>query len=96
MSVGEDGILVPAVAPGSVMDSWPEPPAWTGGALCAQTDPELFFPDMGGSTRNAKRVCADCPVREACLADALARDERYGIWGGLSVKERRKLLRGAS
>lgn len=64
---------------------------WQELALCATTDPELFFPEKGGSTREAKRVCAKCPVRETCLEAAMDRDERFGIWGGLSERERRRL-----
>ncbi len=65
--------------------------AWQDQALCAQTDPEAFFPEKGGSTREAKRVCASCEVRSECLEYALANDERFGIWGGLSERERRRL-----
>ena len=64
---------------------------WRLDALCAETDPEAFFPDKGGSTRDAKRVCAGCPVRAECLEFALASDERFGIWGGLSERERRRV-----
>lgn len=69
------------------------PLAWQDRALCAQTDPEAFFPEKGGSTREAKRVCEACEVRQECLEYALAHDERFGIWGGLSERERRKLRR---
>ncbi|MDI6023775.1 WhiB family transcriptional regulator [Leucobacter sp. UT-8R-CII-1-4] len=69
--------------------------AWQGDALCAQTDPEAFFPEKGGSTREAKRICDGCEVRSECLDYALANDERFGIWGGLSERERRKLRREA-
>ncbi len=69
--------------------------AWQAEALCAQTDPEAFFPEKGGSTREAKRVCQNCTVRAECLEYALAHDERFGIWGGLSERERRKLKRAA-
>ena len=65
--------------------------AWQERALCAQTDPEAFFPEKGGSTREAKKVCTRCEVRAECLEYALAHDERFGIWGGLSERERRKL-----
>ena len=68
--------------------------SWQDRALCAQTDPEAFFPEKGGSTREAKRVCMTCEVRSECLEYALANDERFGIWGGLSERERRKLKRG--
>lgn len=67
---------------------------WQERALCAQTDPEAFFPEKGGSTREAKRICLGCEVRDECLEYALANDERFGIWGGLSERERRRLKRG--
>ena len=67
--------------------------SWQERALCAQTDPEAFFPEKGGSTREAKRVCMSCEVRAECLEYALAHDERFGIWGGLSERERRRLKR---
>lgn len=68
---------------------------WQERALCAQTDPEAFFPEKGGSTRDAKRICSGCDVRAECLDYALQNDERFGIWGGLSERERRKLKRRA-
>jgi WhiB family redox-sensing transcriptional regulator len=67
---------------------------WQDRALCAQTDPEAFFPEKGGSTREAKKICLGCEVRAECLEYALAHDERFGIWGGLSERERRRLKRG--
>ncbi|MGK2880086.1 MAG: WhiB family transcriptional regulator [Mycobacterium sp.] len=72
----------------------PEDDLWQEKALCAQTDPEAFFPEKGGSTREAKRICLGCDVKDACLEYALANDERFGIWGGLSERERRRLKRG--
>ncbi len=66
---------------------------WPDRALCAEVDPELFFPDKGESPRPAKRVCASCEVRAECLQDALDRRESFGIWGGLSERERRVLAR---
>ena len=69
--------------------------SWQERALCAQTDPEAFFPEKGGSTREAKKVCVGCDVRSECLEYALANDERFGIWGGLSERERRKLKKRA-
>lgn len=68
---------------------------WQERALCAQTDPEAFFPEKGGSTREAKKVCLSCEVRSECLEYALGNDERFGIWGGLSERERRKLKKRA-
>ena len=73
----------------------PDPLAWQADALCAQTDPEAFFPEKGGSTRDAKKICASCEVRAQCLEYALKNDERFGIWGGLSERERRKLRKRA-
>ncbi|MCT1460002.1 WhiB family transcriptional regulator [Aestuariimicrobium sp. p3-SID1156] len=69
--------------------------AWQEQALCAQTDPEAFFPEKGGSTREAKRVCETCTVKRECLEYALENDERFGIWGGLSERERRRLRKRA-
>lgn len=70
-------------------------PLYDGRALCAQTDPEVFFPEKGGSTREAKKICTGCEIRAECLAYALNHDERFGIWGGLSERERRRLKRAA-
>ena len=77
-------------------DGLPEELAWQEHALCAQTDPEAFFPEKGGSTREAKKICVGCEVKAECLAYALANDERFGIWGGLSERERRRVKRAAS
>lgn len=73
-----------------------DPLAWQQDGLCGQTDPEAFYPEKGGSTRDAKRVCGRCAVRAACLEYALDNDERFGIWGGLSERERRRLKRSAN
>lgn len=62
---------------------------WALDAVCAQTDPDAFFPDKGGSTAEGKKICARCPVQDECLADALATGQRHGVWGGLSDRERR-------
>lgn len=67
-------------------------PGWMDGALCAQVDPESFFPDKGGATREIKAICRGCDVRTQCLQYALEHHERFGIWGGLSVSERERLL----
>lgn len=68
-------------------------PAWGGLGACAGADPDLFFPERGASTREAKAVCAGCPVRLECLEHALTHNERFGIWGGLSRRERERLTR---
>jgi WhiB family redox-sensing transcriptional regulator len=91
-----DTTPVPAAAQASDAQPWTNLPpvgnaAWRLEALCAETDPEAFFPEKGGSTRDAKRVCSGCTVRAECLEFALANDERFGIWGGLSERERRRL-----
>jgi len=65
--------------------------SWVDEALCAQTDPDAFFPDGGGSVKQAKKVCAKCPVVEDCLQWALSTNERFGVWGGKSERERRAL-----
>lgn len=67
---------------------------WQQRALCAQTDPDSFFPEKGGSTESAKRTCLGCDVKVECLAYALENNERFGVWGGLSEAERRQLKRG--
>ena len=73
---------------------------WRGRAICRDTDPDLFFP-VGTTGQallqiaKAKEVCGECPVSTQCLEYALQNDERFGIWGGLSERERRKLKRRA-
>lgn len=69
----------------------PDPGEWQSRALCAQVDPELFFPEKGGTDRPAKQVCQGCEVRPECLAYALEHGEHFGVWGGLSRPERLKL-----
>ncbi|OLT12960.1 hypothetical protein BJF79_03405 [Actinomadura sp. CNU-125] len=66
---------------------------WQTRGLCAETDPDAFFPEKGASTRAAKNVCRGCEVRAECLEFALDTDQRFGIWGGTSEKERRALRR---
>jgi WhiB family redox-sensing transcriptional regulator len=78
-----------------LIDEPDEDNGWQDRALCAQTDPEAFFPEKGGSTREAKKVCLGCDVRAECLEYALMKDERFGIWGGLSERERRRLKKSA-
>lgn len=73
-----------------------DPLEWMSRGLCAQTDPEAFFPEKGGSTREAKRICLSCEVRTECLEYALDNEERFGIWGGLSERERRRVRKRAT
>ena len=86
--------LVPETVEDEFESAEVETDQWQDRALCAQTDPEAFFPEKGGSTREAKKICLGCEVRSECLDYALAHDERFGIWGGLSERERRRLKRG--
>lgn len=80
----------------SVLPGLPLPEPWVADGLCAETDPEAFFPDKGEPTADAKRICQRCPVRVECLQFALDHQERYGVWGGLSERDRRKLTRQES
>jgi len=67
-------------------------PDWFTRAACIGVDPDLFFPDRGGPVAEAKAVCRSCPVCRDCLEFALAEPaERFGVWGGLSERERRVL-----
>lgn len=68
-------------------------PAWVADALCAQTDPEAFHPTRSDASAAAaaKKVCSRCPVREQCLATALADPSLDGVWGGTSYRQRQKL-----
>ena len=75
-------VVVPLVQVLVAADN-PEDLTWQDKALCAETDPEAFFPEKGGSTREAKRTCRACEVRAECLEVALVNDERFGIWGGM-------------
>lgn len=69
------------------------PPNWTHEALCAQVDPELFYPEKGGSSKNAKQICGHCDVREQCLAYALEHADIHGVWGGTVARDRMRILR---
>jgi WhiB family redox-sensing transcriptional regulator len=66
---------------------------WADRAACASTDPFYFHPEKGGSALEAKRICAGCDVRIECLTYALETNQQFGVWGGLSERERHKLLR---
>jgi WhiB family redox-sensing transcriptional regulator len=70
-----------------------EQTGWKRQANCMGVDPDLFFPERGSSTREAKEVCRGCVVREDCLEFALTNGEKFGIWGGLSERERRRIRR---
>ena len=76
----------------SAMDE-EEDNGWQLAANCLGVDPDLFFPERGASTKEAKAVCQGCEVRADCLEYALANGEKFGIWGGLSERERRRIRR---
>jgi len=67
--------------------------SWQAAANCLGVDPDLFFPERGASTKEAKAVCQGCEVRGDCLEYALVNGEKFGIWGGLSERERRRIRR---
>jgi WhiB family transcriptional regulator, redox-sensing transcriptional regulator len=67
--------------------------AWQDGANCSGANADLFFPERGASTRTAKAICRECQVRLECLEFAITTGEKFGIWGGMSERERRKVRR---
>jgi WhiB family redox-sensing transcriptional regulator len=67
--------------------------SWRKHAACRGLEPEVFFPVSEEQTEEAKAVCRECPVREACLEYALANREREGVWGGATERERRRMIR---
>jgi len=71
----------------------PEDLIWQDQALCAQVDPAIFFLEKGDSAVPAKRVCRKCDVRAECLEYALETDQAHGVWGGMTVRDRRRLQR---
>ena len=66
-------------------------PEWMANALCRRSDPDLFYPGTGHSSQEGRAVCARCPVRTECLAYAIEHREYYGVWGGLSERQRRHM-----
>lgn len=69
------------------------PQSWRTHAACRGIDPEIFFPVTDEDADQAKEVCAECPVQEACLEHALGGREKEGIWGGCTERERRRIMR---
>lgn len=67
---------------------------WRPSAPCAQIDPELWFPEPNDQAVTAKRICAACKYKAPCLLGALERNERHGIWGGMTIPQIRKVGRG--
>ena len=83
-SAGSAGPVLGALASDQTSD-------WREFGACAETDPDAFYPEKGESNRAAKKICGGCFVRKECLAYALAADETWGVWGGTSETERRRL-----
>jgi WhiB family redox-sensing transcriptional regulator len=75
------------------IDGQTETLTWQEYANCLGVDPDLFFPERGASTKEAKEVCRGCVVRDECLEYALSNGEKFGIWGGMSERERRRIRR---
>lgn len=82
-----------------------ELPEWHEQALCYHMDPTIFFGEEDGTgrkpnrpsltsieIRHAKSICDDCPVARECLEYAVAHDQDYGVWGGMTAKERKMML----
>lgn len=68
-------------------------PSWRNRSACRGVDPDIFFPVSDEEAGQAKAICSECPVREACLEYALATRERDGVWGGATERERRRMIR---
>ena len=67
--------------------------AWQDNGACRGADADLFFPERGASTRRAKQICSECAVQVECLEYAICTGEKFGIWGGMSERERRRIRR---
>lgn len=73
------------------MPGEPYEPSWQDLAACAGEDADLFFPERGQSLEAARAICNRCVVKAACLQYALDHHEKFGVWGGTSERERRRL-----
>ena len=69
-----------------------DPQAWVAASACRNADPDELFV-TGAAQNRAKAVCMGCPVRTECLSDALDNRVEFGVWGGMTERERRALLR---
>jgi len=67
--------------------------SWRQRAACRGVDPDIFYPVSDEGAEEAKSICATCSVRQACIEHALAAREREGVWGGLTERERRRIVR---
>jgi WhiB family redox-sensing transcriptional regulator len=76
--------------------NWSSEESWRAFAACRNADPSIFFPSSDLFSNRAKLICSTCPVKEQCLAWAVATSQRDGIWGGKTPKERRRIARTAA
>jgi WhiB family redox-sensing transcriptional regulator len=67
--------------------------AWRQKAACRGVDPDIFYPVSDDDAEEAKAICMQCPVQQACLEWALSSREREGVWGGATERERRRIIR---
>lgn len=77
--------------PSPEWSAWVDSFEWGHRGLCRGVNPDLFYPERGVSSREAKAVCQECPVRLECLEYGTTRVEKFGVWGGRSEKERRRI-----
>ena len=66
---------------------------WAAYAACRNADPDVFFPGSESEAEDALRICRGCPVIEECRDWALDMRIRYGVWGGMTERDRRRVLR---
>lgn len=94
-SAGAAGPVLATVPDLDCGPAGPRRPAWQEQALCAQSDPDAWFPEKGASSAMAKAICWRCPVQPECLEFVMHPDNadvaRFGIWAGLSERDRRRL-----
>jgi WhiB family redox-sensing transcriptional regulator len=82
---------IPVTVTLSLLDLEERP--WAAYASCRAEDPDLFFPGPDGDPQEALRICSGCPVKGECLEWALDTRVHYGIWGGMTERQRRRVLR---
>ncbi len=91
-SSGTGGGQAPGMAGRSSLSALIKGSEWTGKAVCAGSDPDMLFV-TGAAQRDAAKICQACPVRLECLADALDNRVEYGVWGGMTERQRRAVLK---
>jgi WhiB family redox-sensing transcriptional regulator len=91
-STPTDTVAIPGTIPAQRTARRVRVAEWAVDAACRNSDPDALFV-QGAAQNQAKVVCRACPVRVACLADALDNRVEFGVWGGMTERERRALLR---